>query len=146
MNKENILLLAKTIRDHSKQFSILHFSLSIDDDNLNSRTTVNPIHGCGTVCCIAGFANSLFHKELKTMDRSLFANIETAAEYMGLPLDFCGGLFFAACYRDGDPMVFPWNRVLELGIIESIHELEYMTAEQAAQILEAIVDGSIEVV
>jgi hypothetical protein len=137
MNADNILKLAATIRAHENQFNLSNYFSNMDKGFFHRG---NPLNDCDTICCICGWANSLsLGDKLAPYD---YGNHTNAANFLGLSHDFCSDLFIPSLLAH--TLNPPWRVAVQLGIIPDYQMVYSATAEQAAQLLEAIADGRVQ--
>lgn len=156
MNVENIRKMITTIREHEKQFSMRQFVVCENvrkfvtpdgEDPLYSETLderSSPLNNCGTICCLAGFANALDaidNMAVKGSDDSWkfinYGDCDNACTYMGIDRLNAYSLFYPG------PQSRIWGQAMLLGII-SLKDGYEATAEDAIAVLEAIIDGRIK--
>ena len=148
MNVENIRKMIDVIRDHQNQFSMRQFVRCENveqfiappdeepaySDELDMSSS--PLHNCGTACCLAGWANALDAAN-HPKDFINYGDTYNACEYMGIS------------QQNGYPLFYPgtssaiWNQAKSLGLIAPGNAYG-ATADEAIAVLEAIIDGRIE--
>ena len=114
MNRENILAVANAIETHS--IPDLGFNMgwhigSLADDPNNTAMVDRSGNGCGTVACIAGYANVIATGEKNT---SFLTDVEfdSAADWLGLDHYDADELFYAKTitesrWEDGEIALAP---------------------------------------
>lgn len=127
-NAENLRQVAQVIRDHHDQFDLNDWAT---DDR-------NPLDNCGTVCCICGWTNAVIASE----DGGEFDpfNSEKAIRYLGLDRQTAEDLFTPS---DSEVRYGPWPTAKNLGLYPKYKCYYDATAEEAANVLEAIANGRI---
>jgi hypothetical protein len=128
-NTENLRKVAQVIREHHDQFNLSDWA---SDDP-------NPLHNCGTACCIAGWTNAIIAQE-SNLNRPYYMDTEGARDYLGLDYYVAEELFIPSETSDRPG---PWTTAKRLGLYPEDKSPYDATAEEAATILEAIADGRI---
>lgn len=137
------------IREHEQQFSMRQFVRCEDPTKFTIPdyedtpeysdvfdTSSSPLHNCGTACCLAGWANALDAAN-RPKDFIDYGDTDNACEYMGIDR------------QNGYPLFYPgtastiWNQAKELGLIPPGNAYG-STADEAIAVLEAIIDGRIQ--
>ena len=128
-NVENLLKVAKIIREHEDQFNLSDWAT----DN------PNPLNNCGTICCICGGTNAIIAYEDDTTYPD-YMNSDGAAEYLGLDRQVAEELFIPG---ESHERPGPWTTAKNLNLFPPEKSPYDATAEEAATILEALADGRI---
>lgn len=123
MNRELLTQIAEWLEAGAPhKAGISQFNMNKLIDTASYTNSPNPIHGCGTACCIAGAAIQFTqeNKNLPPMDRlpAISANWQQAGELLRLQDDLAYALFF------GENLEGKW-----------IVDLEEVTAKDAAKVI-----------
>jgi len=145
-NVENLRLVANDIRTHEDQFNLSRWR-TFRDTGENSEPD-NPYLSCNTICCICGWVNARIDNQ-PICGQIDYSDSSTAAEWLGLSEDFADRLFIPIDLpevydKESINYKTAWSQAARLGIIPDNRDVYGCSAEQAAQVLEAIADGRIK--